>query len=513
MKKKLFRDEYLVNPNCTHYELDPDDTPVPGRYDNYGCDCDCDCPPPPPPHIEPNDANRAYFVHPHPPRGPMPPHIPNVPPQPRFPNARHPIVLPRKAINPPPHDPVLGHYLMPERHYAQWLIKQLSLYPRLNDSCVVQGLWTFCKDLLIRNPHACIDAPAKWNEDRLESSVVFTDHCSKELGRITLYKLKSGEIGLELSIGDGKSLGLRDIEDGVISHAPTPKDIDDNEIATVGWVRDALLDLLTEITDSEPTEGSDKFVNSGDIYTWVTNLFQRKLTFDTTPTAGSDNPVTSSGIHDAIEAIKVILDPTVTANSQKGVTSAGIYDFVTDAISNINSFTLPIATNARLGGIKVGDYLKITNAGILSVDFEAIASALSNNSTSAGGNSWKVFYYDSWAGANKRNLAIAAINAALAEGYWVCAYNAIGWSGWSGCSGGGSGGTRIYVWLYAPGAAISTMDAAAIEQDRHYPTAPTGVTTSNNSGNAQQYSSGPVYEGMTASNAVHPQYGPSEINW
>ena len=386
MKKKLFRDEYLVNPNCTHYEIDPDDTPVPDEYDNYGCDCDIHSPPPPAKVVYPRPINPYYrgpapfinapFVFPAP---PPPPHA-HVHPVPPPPMPRHPAPMPRgerKPIEPDIEDPVMGEYLKPEKHYVQWLIKQLELYPRLNDSCVVQGLWSFCKDLHIRNPHACINAPAKWNQDRLESSVVFTDHCDKELGRITLYKLKSGETGLELSIGDGKSLGLRDIEGGVISHAPTPKDIDSNEIATVGWVRDALLDLLTEATDTEPTEGSDKFVDSGGIYTWVTNLFQRKLTFDDTPTNGSTNPVTSDGIYHAIEASKIILDSTVTANSQHGVTSKGIYDFVTNAISGIDfpETVFPIASKSQKGIMQVGDYLTVDN-GLVSVDIDAIKSYL-----------------------------------------------------------------------------------------------------------------------------------------
>ena len=60
---------------------------------------------------------------------------------------------------------------------------------------------------------------------------------------------------------------------------------------------------------------------------------QDKLTFDSTPTAGSNNPVTSDGIKKAIDAGgggggSVILDDTVTQSSQNGVKSSGIYTFV-----------------------------------------------------------------------------------------------------------------------------------------------------------------------------------------
>ena len=62
---------------------------------------------------------------------------------------------------------------------------------------------------------------------------------------------------------------------------------------------------------------------------------QDKLTFDSTPTAGSNNPVTSDGIKKAIDAGgggggSVTLDDTVTQASQNGVKSSGIYSFVHD---------------------------------------------------------------------------------------------------------------------------------------------------------------------------------------
>ena len=55
---------------------------------------------------------------------------------------------------------------------------------------------------------------------------------------------------------------------------------------------------------------------------------QDVLTFDSTPTAGSGNPVTSDGIYKAIQAgggETIVLDNTVTKDSQNGVKSSGIY--------------------------------------------------------------------------------------------------------------------------------------------------------------------------------------------
>ena len=61
---------------------------------------------------------------------------------------------------------------------------------------------------------------------------------------------------------------------------------------------------------------------------------QDVLTFDSTPTAGSGNPVTSDGIYKAIQAgggETIVLDDTVTENSHNGVKSSGIYTAIESA--------------------------------------------------------------------------------------------------------------------------------------------------------------------------------------
>ena len=399
MKKKLFRDEYLVNPNCTHYELDPDDTPVPGRYDNYGCDCDMDCPPPPPPHIEPNDANRAYFVHPHPPMGPMPPHIPNVAPQPRYPNARHPIVLPRKAINPPPHDPVLGHYLMPERHYAQWLIEQLKKYPRLDDRCVVEGLWTFCNDIILRNPHSCIDTPAMWHGERLESSIIFADHCCKEIGRINFYRTKSGEAGIALQLGEN-AVGIKQPNAGDSTTTETfttyPTVDDSEQIARCDWVLAKIQDALDGIMDDylkyfpfdeTPTEGSEKGVTSGGVWAAIHDI-HLTMDFDDTPTDGSSNPVTSDGIYHFVHDLLPEYGE-VEEGAENPCTGDTIFKYITKVLNKIIAgedpdpqdpveipeIELPVASKQQLGIMQVGEYLTVLN-GLVSVDINTLRDAL-----------------------------------------------------------------------------------------------------------------------------------------
>ena len=55
---------------------------------------------------------------------------------------------------------------------------------------------------------------------------------------------------------------------------------------------------------------------------------QNTLTFDSTPTAGSNNPVTSNGIKQAIDAHTVVTDATPTAGSTNPVQSGGVKTYV-----------------------------------------------------------------------------------------------------------------------------------------------------------------------------------------
>ena len=53
---------------------------------------------------------------------------------------------------------------------------------------------------------------------------------------------------------------------------------------------------------------------------------QDKLTFDTTPTLGSTNPVTSDGIKKALTGLSLTMDSIPTQNSNNAVSSSGLFD-------------------------------------------------------------------------------------------------------------------------------------------------------------------------------------------
>lgn len=87
--------------------------------------------------------------------------------------------------------------------------------------------------------------------------------------------------------------------------------------------------------------------NADNAKSYIDGLVSKKqdtLTFDTAPTEGSQNPVTSDGIKKAIDAktvdlsgyqAKLTFDTTPTENSTNPVTSSGVKTYVDQAISNI----------------------------------------------------------------------------------------------------------------------------------------------------------------------------------
>lgn len=74
--------------------------------------------------------------------------------------------------------------------------------------------------------------------------------------------------------------------------------------------------------DTTPTQSSGQLVTSGGVFSWVKTIEtaltaliggkQNQLTFDTSPTDGSTNPVQSKGIKAAIDAVRASLSSAVT---------------------------------------------------------------------------------------------------------------------------------------------------------------------------------------------------------
>lgn len=129
--------------------------------------------------------------------------------------------------------------------------------------------------------------------------------------------------------------------------------------------------LQTQLTfDSTPTQNSTNPVTSGGVYSALANK-QNTLTFDTAPTQNSSNPVTSGGVHTALtnKQNTLTFDTTPTQSSTNPVTSGGIYD----ALQNVTPSSVDLSTATGILAASHGGTGKTTLADAGS----AIANALS----------------------------------------------------------------------------------------------------------------------------------------
>ena len=119
---------------------------------------------------------------------------------------------------------------------------------------------------------------------------------------------------------------------------------------------------LQSYTESDPTVPSHvKAITTTDISNW--NNKQPALTFDSTPTAGSNNPVTSAGIKAYVDNATptITMDDTPTSGSSNPVKSSGIYNALQGKQNTLTFDTTPTASSSNpvtSGGVKTALDLK-----------------------------------------------------------------------------------------------------------------------------------------------------------
>ena len=118
---------------------------------------------------------------------------------------------------------------------------------------------------------------------------------------------------------------------------------------------------LKEESDPIFTASPAHGITSSDITNW--NSKQNALTFDSTPTAGSNNPVTSAGIKAYVDNATptITMDDTPTSGSNNPVKSSGIYNALQGKQNTLTFDSTPTASSTNpvtSGGIKTALDLK-----------------------------------------------------------------------------------------------------------------------------------------------------------
>lgn len=136
--------------------------------------------------------------------------------------------------------------------------------------------------------------------------------------------------------------------------------------------------------DSSPTASSTNPVTSGGVYTALSGK-QATLTFDSTPTASSSNPVTSGGVYTALAGKQATLtfDSTPTSNSNNPVKSGGVYTALAAKEATANKVTsLSSSSNNTQYPSALCVYNLIT--GLTSFSYEVVASLPTASASTMG---------------------------------------------------------------------------------------------------------------------------------
>ena len=136
----------------------------------------------------------------------------------------------------------------------------------------------------------------------------------------------STEVDLSNYYTKAQANTLLDGKQDTLTFDSTPTSASDNPVTSNGLDNafNAKQDALT--FDNVPTENSANPVKSGGVYSALAGK-QDTLTFDNTPTANSDNPVKSGGVKTALDAKQDTLsfDTVPTEDSDNPVESGGVY--------------------------------------------------------------------------------------------------------------------------------------------------------------------------------------------
>ena len=239
-------------------------------------------------------------------------------------------------------------------------------------------------------------------------------------------------------IGNDTGMSARQIANAVMGSPLVPKgsttfaNLPDLADATVGWfytVTDAFTttsDFVEGAGTSVPADTDVMVIDAGsgvkkwDVMGELVDLsgYQTKLTFDSTPTSGSTNPVTSGGVYDYTKMLKALFSPTkrivgeairkfldVSNPYTKTATVTGVYQFILFKHSHGNTVTISVNGVTRCGcpfwgtdsgGTVVLDQTDICYTPTIFLNKGDVITISSDNSSSSSTARWFVNNVNYW---------------------------------------------------------------------------------------------------------------------
>ena len=147
-----------------------------------------------------------------------------------------PFEDPRELGERYPKEPILTDYWI-----KPYILEALKYYPRLNDSCVVEGLWTFANSILLKNYKAAKRVPPTFDDPEVTHKIAFLDREDVELGAIKFWRKVDSTFGIDIKLGNAGISIVGDNDNPSVSLVNTPVNDGPKEIVNVEYLNQALV--------------------------------------------------------------------------------------------------------------------------------------------------------------------------------------------------------------------------------------------------------------------------------
>lgn len=217
---------------------------------------------------------------------------------------------------------------------------------------------------------------------------------------------------------------------GAVSALPTPSSLaggvvfntTDNKHYYSNGSAWSVLDIVAG-KDSDGATFSTKYATKTELNNGLTGK-QNTLTFDSAPTSGSTNPVTSGGVFSAINTVseavedkmdKMTVDSVPTSGSNNLVTSGGVYTAINN--SSGSSWEVLWEDSTGLSNISLSSSLRSTLMSYTMLKFELKGST--SVSSNKGNDSSSISIFGSMNTLKPTTASITASSTKYPHIYWV----------------------------------------------------------------------------------------------
>ena len=282
----------------------------------------------------------------------------------------------------------LGHPELTDYWIKPYLLEALKHYPRLDDDCVVQGLWKFANTICLQNKHTSIRTPPTYDDPVTTHKIAFLDKDDIELGCIKFWRKVDSTFGIDMILnGRGISI-VGNNDDPTLCLVDTPIGDNKKQIVNIEYLDFRLSTLQGLIDDlTNRVEALEDYKGQADSLIRDPNGNFRTVHTAIHNDSDDQNIPTCYAVYQFGQSIRdaiPIVEDAVYSGSSNVPTQSAVYNAIHNAITS-GLLTLPIASTTNRGIMQVGDYLSVNN-GLVSVDINAILAAV-NGSGSGGSGS------------------------------------------------------------------------------------------------------------------------------